>query len=409
MIDKFFYCKYKNQNGDLVVDRVTAASPSAAARIIMLRHPLAQLIGTPTEKHPDEASRREVPKASGVNPKVVYSLLGATIVLLLGLVVIFAFKQNKPQVQVVNAKVEDEDTDHDELEGLYSKVSTYLVSIRSKDASGSGFMVRINNRSYLYTCFHCINHVDEVRAKDSSGKELELGELEICYDRDLVRFELLEETGGLEVARKSDMRINSKVIAYGDALGGGVMTQNKGRILAVGADKIEIDAEVLQGDSGGPVINEAGRVVGVVSSGSIDRSIWAKDTRYEKVRKFAERVDCGDWLAVSYEELRNLYAFLLDTHIMVAELREFSKDTDGLSFSKRIVRPFAHDQLYKGNFGYANEINNIYDTWNDMSKAEDERLRLWDKTNGKVGTRIDENIYFQVKKRRNVLLRQSCW
>ena len=43
-----------------------------------------------------------------------------------------------------------------------------------------------------------------------------------------------------------------------------------------------------------------------------------------------------------------------------------------------------------------------------MADVEDERQKLWDKTNGKVGTMLDENKYYEVVKKRNDLQRHSC-
>ena len=274
-------------------------------------------------------------------------------------------------------------TNDSEYSQEYSKVLQYLVSVQTTDARGTGFKVVDGGKAYLYTCFHCIIDNTPIVAIDSENKTLDLGRLEMCHGRDLVRFELYNETNGLEIAQGNDVRIGEVVTAYGDALGGGVMTQNRGKILAIGNNKIEIDSSVVQGNSGGPVLDSRGCVIGVVSSGNIDNSVWAKDTRYEKVRRFAERVDNVEWHLSSYDDFREYYAFLNDTIVVLSEIRLFLQEFNVVSFINKLCsthrnysyirycierrnRPFEGSKFYKGQFGYNEQIQKMYDKWNQI-------------------------------------------
>lgn len=404
MLEKQFYCTYRDHKGDIITEVIMAVSENAANRIVMLKHPLAEIQRTTTEA-PKPIPTTKAKK--GWMSKAVIGLIGVCVILVC-IVLKLMLRLDSVADNKKNAEETNDVVNQDVSKDQYVKAYQHLVSIRTDDASGTGFRAKIGNKIYLYTCFHCIRHSSSIVAKDSVGKRLVLGDLELCYDRDLVRFELPEETEGLELANKEEVCVSADVFGYGDTLGGGVMTQNMGKILAVGAQKIEIDAAVLQGNSGGPVVNEAGRVIGIISSGSVDDTIWAKGTRYENVRKFAERADGGEWECVSYEDFRSVYSFICDTYFMTCELREFSSKVSGLQFSQRIVRPFANNQYYKGDSGYVEEIKGLYDAWNEMADVEDERQKLWDKTNGKVGTMLDENKYYEVVKKRNGLQRRSC-
>ena len=400
-----FTANIKITKGETIVETVCAVSVNSAKRIVMLKHPLAEFLDDPSEKPFQEES------VSGVSSAVKWRANKLEVVLLSGCIILLAVVALL--VCKVNQSHDDTECVMEEKvntisEGQYAHAYRHIVSIRTEDMAGSGFKLKVGKKIYLYTCFHCICQAEEVTVKDSDDKILKLGELELCYERDLVRFELPEETEGFEIAHKEELKVNQEVVAYGDTLGGGVMTQNRGKILAIGNHKLEIDAAVLCGNSGGPVLNAAGRVLGVVSSGSFDDTIWSKDTRYEKVRKFAERADGGEWELVAYDDFRDVYAFLWNVKVMTDELREFSKDTSGLRFSQRLSRPFAYDNLYKGEGGFGANIKALYGAWNDMVDVEDERQKLWNRTNGKVGTRTEENQYYEVVRRRNNLLRRAC-
>lgn len=206
---------------------------------------------------------------------------------------------------------------------LYNHCYANLVYISTAHGTGTGFIAKEDGRSYVYTCEHCIMG-GNVAATFSDGAEITLGKLEVAPNKDLVRFEI-EKTGkGLALAEESDIGIGDEVVAYGDALGGGVMTANKGKILAFGAMKIEVDSEVQRGNSGGPVLNRAGRVVGVVSSAVTRRDSLTRGTRYDKTRRFAEWIRGTQWISIEYADYIDNVNELLDIRTIMTLIDKFS-------------------------------------------------------------------------------------
>lgn len=387
MLAKKYYCRYRSCSGEVVVEQIPAASSQAAMRKVLLKHPLAEFLETPTEDAPD-CSGNAVVYTSTLRRKLC---IWFGVVLLAVIVSFAAYYLLKP----------DDDefllAEFDALTGEsdYSQAGQHMVSVRTDTSIGSAFKVKIDDCVYLYTCFHCVVDLKPIVARAMDGRILNLGEFEICEGRDLVRFALPEENDGLLLAPSDMLRVGGCVIAYGDTHGGGVVTQNKGKILAVGIDKIEIDATILSGNSGGPVLNEKGLVVGVASLLTKREDIWSKGTRYADVRKFAERADGGVWQAFDYEEFRETYSFVYDTFVFLQEVRDFEAEMFRRELSSRMFRPPQRNSEYKGNFGYAGYAQQLYKNWNSIADADEYRKSLWAKLGGKVGTRAEENEYFQ--------------
>lgn len=410
-----FYCTYKSSEGNTVIENVNALSSWDAKRQILLKHPLAQFVDEPTTKSPTIVA--ETPgKVIRKNFKGKYWLLIVAVCVVVGVCLLLIGYgmmrgvDNASSTEEANKEITKETSRDSASE--YVNAYRNLVSVKTEESTGTGFKVKQGNKVYLYTCLHCIIHDKPIVVRDSLDEELEFEDLELCEGRDIVRFRLPNEHGGFEIATGADIKIGAQVVAYGDTLGTGVMTQNKGHVLAVGSRKIEIDAAVLQGNSGGPVLDSNGKVVGVVSSGSVDNTIWSKDTRYENVRKFAERIDELAWKSIDYEELREVFAYLNDSYVMIQELREFFQKTAGQNFTNRLYRPFVNDRAYKGEFGHVEEIKSIYDTWNKMSDEDkvtqqivNEMLEV-----GKKGERLSMVTFNRLDDsvtRFNALLRQA--
>ena len=95
--------------------------------------------------------------------------------------------------------------------------------------------------------------------------------------------------------------IGESIAILGNSDGRGVVTEIRGHILGVGPQQIEVDAPFVIGNSGSPVLNRAGRVVGVASylRNCRDNSDWSKkNTRYNGIRRFAIRLSGIRWIAM---------------------------------------------------------------------------------------------------------------
>jgi S1-C subfamily serine protease len=134
---------------------------------------------------------------------------------------------------------------------------------------GSGFVlpggVVVTNR-------HVVEQPLEVTVNTWDGRSLDAAVSGIAVDSDLAVLQL-DAAGELPVAelRETPVEVGEAVIAVGYP-GGGPATVTTGEVVALvegelleePADVIRVDAPIAQGNSGGPLLDEAGRVIGVV-------------------------------------------------------------------------------------------------------------------------------------------------
>ncbi len=143
---------------------------------------------------------------------------------------------------------------------------------RRSTAVGSGFIV--DPAGFVVTNHHVIENADEIEVVLDNGARLpatlkgsdrrtDLALLEISTDRKLP---------WLEFGDSNDARVGDWVIAIGNPFGlGGTTTSGiisaRGRDLRTGqlVDFIQIDASINRGNSGGPLFNTRGQVIGINS------------------------------------------------------------------------------------------------------------------------------------------------
>ena len=142
-----------------------------------------------------------------------------------------------------------------------------MVSIRTNVGQGTGFI--ITDDGYIVTNAHVLAGGSEVH---SITYELEMIETEfIGYDLilDIALLKIPGNPVALEFGDSDDIQIGEKVIAIGNPLGL-QFSVTEGIVSAVdrtgpnGLDAyIQTDAALNPGNSGGPLINKEGKVIGI--------------------------------------------------------------------------------------------------------------------------------------------------
>lgn len=213
------------------------------------------------------------------------------------------------------------------------KIIDSVVIIEGDKSVGTGFIASANGKKYVYTAAHVFSGNTKLTARNSSGTSFKkFGDLEAAEGADLVRMEILEEVKDyLEFhPAQPSMQINKKIAALGNGGGNGVVAVEQGMVLGLSADSLEIDAAIIQGNSGGPVVEvETGRVVGLATHLTLLRKDEVKkDSLPEKVHRFACRLDkewkwksmkIGDFLASS-EAVDNYKALTDVSNAVMASL-----------------------------------------------------------------------------------------
>ncbi|MGE9270801.1 MAG: S1 family peptidase [Verrucomicrobiales bacterium] len=240
------------------------------------------------------------------------------------------------------------------------EVAEAIVVIEGDQGVGTGFLAAIGGKTYLYTAAHVLSGNSKLAVKLRNGQKiLRFGRFEASSGADLVRIEVLEEVPAALLLGDTDGQSQQGKVIYaaGNSGGGGTVGFLEGKIQGVGAESIEIDAKVIQGNSGGPILDGVTHeVLGVVTHlVAARKDEWAKETRFSEIRRFGCRVDrewiwdevpCGRFLVEGRQlkdltDLNTLMVFALDPnewrnpqlrgyedHRIVKEIRELQSWID---------------------------------------------------------------------------------
>jgi S1-C subfamily serine protease len=158
------------------------------------------------------------------------------------------------------------------LEELVALVKPSVVYLEGAKRSGTGFLV--TDTGLIATNAHVAHEEESLLARLSGGVQLEAGVAYIDEDVDIA---LLKVEGAnfphLELADTSTVRQGQEVFAVGNPGAAMLFSVTKGIVSAV--DKfpsagpgtwIQTDAQLNPGNSGGPLVNMKGQVVGITTS-----------------------------------------------------------------------------------------------------------------------------------------------
>lgn len=193
--------------------------------------------------------------------------------------------------------------------GESDKVEDYVCLIETNKGSGSGFVVDMDDARWLVTNAHVIDGAERVEVVTTSGQRQRIqGVVGVATDRDLVRIPI-QTAGALPINNR--VAVGERVSAYGNSEGSAVIVRLDGEVLGVGPLELEVSSGFVPGNSGGPVVDSQGAVVGVATYLMRDRepeiemepkrppgdesSEWGlgwilEGTRFGKTRRFALRL-----------------------------------------------------------------------------------------------------------------------
>lgn len=197
-----------------------------------------------------------------------------------------------------------------------------LVILEAKESSGSGFLIQEGGTTYVMTNLHVLMG-GKPALKLLDGRKLTAGKVFMARDRDLARIEVRGENLQTIPIRTDLPSVNDPVKVLGNSDGAGVATELRGKVLGVGPELVEIDAPFVQGNSGSPIVDKKGRMIGVASfaTRNIDPGNWLKtDTRFRQVRRFGYRMNGVDWQEISWQGLGKRVRILEDLERLCFDL-----------------------------------------------------------------------------------------
>lgn len=234
---------------------------------------------------------------------------------------------------------------------LFEKVKTCLVVIKGKTGSGTGSIIAMDDGVWLVTNEHVTRMGHPLTAITSDGRQIEFTSkvvFQVATNRDMARIKMPDDTFALKTSKKIP-NIGDPIWVFGNSAGGNVLTYLEGQINGVGAYEIEVDAQFVDGNSGSPILDGDGDVVGLATYATLrkDPTDWVKaGTRFNEVRRYAVTFRDVKWESVEWstyskqallldacEEYRN---FLLPICFKNKELvTDYDVKKTGLAFKSR--------------------------------------------------------------------------
>ncbi len=192
---------------------------------------------------------------------------------------------------------------------VFDCVKDNIAIVKVDGSVGTGFIAEMDGKVYLFTNEHVIRSLSRPTATLIDGTEVKLGKFYLSTDRDLARYEVLGKLHAKPLQICLDTpNIGDVIIAYGNSNGNDVHTESRGVILGCGPHVLEVKADIVPGNSGGPVVDEKGRVLGVSSylkkiEKDKDKEWVLQDTRYEgAVCRYALRFTSVTWKEYDLKE-----------------------------------------------------------------------------------------------------------
>lgn len=157
------------------------------------------------------------------------------------------------------------------------KITNAVCTITGDKSSGSGFVVAAEGKLYVYTAAHVISGNKSLSITNSAGTKFsKFGNLEVADGADFVRLELQDaaDAPSLQLASAgTKVASDTDVSSLGASVSSGNVTGERGKTTGQTSDFIEVDPTVLQGKSGGPLLDTAsGKIIAIIIAQPAERS-----------------------------------------------------------------------------------------------------------------------------------------
>jgi S1-C subfamily serine protease len=204
------------------------------------------------------------------------------------------------------------------------QMSRAVVVIKGDNAEGTGFLVKTADGPVVVTNLHVLANNPNIKILTYNGVPITPTGLKGAPDRDLAML-TIQDGAYTYLPLATDIgntaKVGDEVITPGNSQGGDVVLSTKGRLLALGPDRVEFDNPIYHGNSGGPVFHTAsGTVLGVVTEAmKVDVSNDLDKTSFQSrnsaiassMRYFGLRLDTvAKWETYDPKRFQNETAFL---------------------------------------------------------------------------------------------------
>lgn len=222
--------------------------------------------------------------------------------------------------------------------GAAELVKTYhdsLVFVQGTNGSGSGFLAKFNNATFLFTNAHVAAGVKGAAFKTLNGDKVQIGATSAAaVGHDVVLMQATSIGLPFEIMQGVDKEasIGDAVVVLGNAEGAGVVNTIMGTIVGIGPNLVEVDAPFMPGNSGSPIIHlKSGKVIGVATYLTIKKFDTVTKTRLSAptVRRFGYRLDSiKSWQSINWRAFTAQADMMENIEALTKDLIKLINDVD---------------------------------------------------------------------------------
>lgn len=156
---------------------------------------------------------------------------------------------------------------------VYEKLNPSIVAIDGKVtsdefSSGTGFI--INSNGLILTSKHVIDGVKDIKVKLHDGTEknaIVVGILKNGNDLAIIKIDTKKPLSPVTLGNSNEIKVGQKVLAIGNPFGfNNTLTTGIVSRVDIERNKIQTDAAINPGSSGGPLVNSDAEVIGINQS-----------------------------------------------------------------------------------------------------------------------------------------------
>ena len=155
---------------------------------------------------------------------------------------------------------------------VYEKINPAIVLVEAQmiDGLSSGTGCVINKSGIILTSSHVVNNSSFIEVTTSKGETYKAEILEIeeeQKDLALLKIQPQKPLPTIKLGDSSIIKVGQKVLAIGNPFGfNGTLTTGIISRIDYERNKIQTDAAINPGSSGGPILNAKGEVIGISQS-----------------------------------------------------------------------------------------------------------------------------------------------
>ncbi len=232
---------------------------------------------------------------------VLISIFVVLIAFVLGLSIMYLYSKNNPTVITSKKTVSEIKVSEEAMEDAIDKVYDSVLCIQVLDqsgnviSSGSGFVYSKDSKyGYILTNSHVVSGATTVQGVLSNNNTVELKVLgtDSYTDLAVLRMDVKDVLGVASIGKSSNVKVGNTVFTVGSPMGSnysGTVTKGilsgKDRLIETSSSTdsyttesyivkvMQTDAAISPGNSGGPLVDLAGDVIGINSLKLVDSSV----------------------------------------------------------------------------------------------------------------------------------------